>query len=170
MNTKLIQQTKLKHLPHFPELNGKDRTRVVTKHFVNLSLWCSADELRMITWLIYQSKVDNTIKYNTLLLQRYSAAIQAANKEYKGFKLNHNIKYLRVTFKRLIELGLLLINKEANIYTINPMLTYRAEYMKPLDYQYICFLYQTLDDLKAGFILRFTEEYSRIVNEYLSKK
>lgn len=170
MNTKSIQQTKIVKMPTFPELNGKDRTRVVTKHFVNLSLWCSADELRMITWLIYQSKVDNTIIYTTLLLERYSAAIQAAHKEYGGVKHNHNIKHLRAVFKKLIELGLLLPNFDKKTYTINPMLAYRTEYMKPADYKYITSLYSTLDGGSEGMILRFTEEYSRIVNNYLSKK
>jgi len=169
MNTKLIQQTKPLSLPHFPELNGKDRTRVITKHFVNLSLWCSADELRMITWLIYQSKVDNTVIYNTLLLGKYSMAILVADKQYGGKKLKRNIKQLRVVFKRLIESGLLLPNFDKKVYTINPMLTYRTEYMKPADYGYICGLYATID--KSGVdIHSFTKEYSKIVNSYLIKK
>jgi len=168
MNTKLIQQTKPIHLPKFPELNGKDRTKVITKHFVNLSLWCSADELRMITWLIYQSKVDNTVMYNTLLLTRYSAAIQAANKEYKGVKVNHNIKHLRIVFKRLIEQGLML-HCIGKTYMINPMLAYRTEYMKPIDYRYICGVYYTLG--KNGIsIENFAKEYIKIVNSYLIKK
>lgn len=157
-------------LPTFPELNGKDRTRVITKHFVNLSLWCSADELRMITWLIYQSKVDNTIVYNTLLLERYSAAIKAANSQYIASKMRLNVKYLRIVFKGLIEKGLLLPNRAKKTYTINPMLSYRAEYMKPSDYKYITSLYSTLIGGANGMIIRFTEEYSRIVNEYLKKK
>ena len=168
MNTKLIQQTKPIRLPKFPELNGKDRTKVITKHFANLSLWCSADELRMITWLIYQSKVDNTVMYNTLLLTRYSAAIKAANKEYKGIKVNHNIKHLRIVFKRLIEQGLLL-PCGGKTYMINPMLAYRTEYMKPLDYGYMCRMYATID--KSGVdVLAFTKEYIKIVNSYLDKK
>lgn len=169
MNTKLIQQSKPKKLPAFPELNGKNRTKVITKHFSNLALWCSADELRILTWLIYQSKVDNTVKYDTFLLTRYSESIKAAKNLYLSNKVNYNIKHLRVVFKSLIEDGLLLSNRDKKVYTINPNLAYRTEYMKPKDYKYICGLYDTID---AGGISveDFTFEYTRIVNSYLSKK
>jgi len=121
--------------------------------------------------------------YNTQLLIRYSAAIKEALTQYGESviydNLNHGIKVNRRIFKELIESGYLLPNYKKNVFTINPMLTYRAEYMRPKDYKEVCVKYDLLyDHLKIPYINEWRDEnicifcrrYSGIVAGYMKKK
>jgi hypothetical protein len=135
MNTKLIEGCKVSELPYLPKLTGLKTNRVVTKHYTNCALYMSADKFSLLTWLIYQSRNDNSVRYNTHLLNKYSAAIKAAANEYGSeVKLKTSIQFIRYDFKWLIEHGYLFPNYESDIFTINPMLTYRTEYIRAAEY------------------------------------
>ena len=172
--------TEVVSLPYFPELSGQKTSRVITKHFTNAAMYMPKDQFCMLTWLIYQSKADNTVNYSTQLLIRYSAAIKASTQLYNSTNnLNTGIKHLRVVFKTLIQNGYLLPNYNKKLFTINPMLSYRAEYMRVdkyriacADYKEICRYYSFVDPPQYEYhiIREFTANYSNIVDSYMSKK
>jgi hypothetical protein len=135
MNTNLISSTKNIRLPYLPKLTGLKTNRVITKHYTNCALYLSPDRFSLLTWLIYQSRNDNSVKYSTHLLNKYSAAIKEANKEYNGLGwLKTSIQFIRQDFKWLIENGYLFNNYEKDVFTINPLLSYRTEYIRAAEY------------------------------------
>lgn len=180
MNTKLISSATVLSLPCFPELSAQKSNRVVTKHFTNAALYLLPNQIALLNWLIYQSKVDNTVVYSTQLLIRFCATVKEVSKTYNNDKLcfSTDIKYCRQLFKTLIQDGYLLPNYKKNVFTINPMLTYRAEYMRPKDYKSICDHYTILmilpegktSSLKHSDICIFCRRYSEIVEGYMKKK
>ena len=187
MNTNLISNSKVMSLPYFSELSAQKSNRVITKHFTNLALYLPPNQFALLNWLIYQSKADNTVVYSTQLLIRYSAAVKECEKQYYlSAGLQKNIKAIRPIFQKLIESGYLLPNYKKNVFTINPMLTYRAEYMRPKDYeeivtgwQVIKGAYKDVRDIhpETGYtgsydryISEFCRRYSEIVAGYMKKK
>jgi hypothetical protein len=166
----MIKDVQVNGLPYFPQLSGQKTSRVITKHFTNLAMYLPIDKFAMLTWLIYQSRADNTVIYSTQLLTRYSAAMKASWGLYNAKPcLNYNIKHLRAVFGQLVENGYLLPNYDRKLFTINPMLSYRAEYMRSAHYHKICKEYQSLTANTAE-IRDFTAKYSKIVDSYMSKK
>ena len=148
MNTKLIQQTEVQTLPYFPILEAHKSNRVITKHFTNLPLYLNPNHFALLTWLIYQSKADNSVKYSTKLLLKYTATLLQCEQEYKDGnmvgRLFTSLPFLRVSFQYLIKQGYLLPSHLKGYFVINPLLSYREEYIKPAEYRGICEQYQVL--------------------------
>lgn len=159
-------------LPYFPELSSGKSNRVITKHFTNAAMCLPQNEFAMLIWLVYQSKSDNTIVYSTQLLATYSAAIKAAEEMYKESQgLAIGIKAIRGFFRQLVQKGYLLPNYNKKVFTINPMLSYRVDYVKQVQYKEvvcafmeICRYYAHVDPKQYEFhILRdFTCKYSKL--------
>jgi len=185
-NTKSIESTQVKSLPYFPELTGGKTTRVVTKHFTNCAMYLPSSQFALLSWLIYQSKSDNTIVYSTQLITRFAAAVKESNKLYNPgkrlsknlvafdhFGLNIGIKGIRAAFKQLIENGYLIPNYDKKVFTINPMLSYHPEYLSAANYKSICAeyaYYQSNKNTGIAFIKDFTQKYSETINSVIKKK
>lgn len=116
MNTKSIQNTAVKKLPHLPILSSHKQSKTISKHFTNLSILLPKKQFALISWLIYQSGQDNSFKYNTHLLRKFSATIRELNGD-----IPTAIQLIRADFKKLIENGWLLPRGNC-IFTINSML------------------------------------------------
>lgn len=148
MNTKLIQQTEVQALPYFPILEAHKSNRVITKHFTNLPLYLNPNHFALLTWLIYQSKADNSVKYSTKLLLKYTATLLQCEQEYKDGntvgRLFTSLPFLRVSFQYLIKQGYLLPSHLKGYFVINPLLSYREEYIRPSEYAEICRSYQRI--------------------------
>lgn len=181
MNTKLIEQTEVVNLPYFPILEAHKSNRVITKHFTNLPLYLNPNNFALLTWLIYQSKADNSVKYSTKLLQKYSSAVMEANKEYcknKSVLLLTSLPSARLTFQTLIQKGYLLPSHLKGYFVINPLLSYREEYIKPSeyrelckDYQVICNLLVVAGDKKHKLITGFTKQlFDTVGSKMVAKK
>lgn len=172
MNSKLIQNTTTKSLPNYPSLKVGKTRRVFTKHFTNLPLWLSADEVSLLSWLCYQSMADNTFKYNTDLLRKYKDSVDYAKQEYSGGNPNMvlgNILNSRHVLKRLIEKGFIFQTGIKNKLMINPMLTYAAEVVSVKKYDDVTDLYQLVQK-QSITLISFTEYYSNLVGDFLSQK
>ena len=115
MNTKSIQLTRPKELPHLPTISSHKQSKIVSKHFTNLSILLPKKEFALICWLVYQSDNDNSFKYSTHLLRKFSATIKALNGD-----IPTAIQTIRADFKRLIEKGYILPYN--NYHYLNPML------------------------------------------------
>lgn len=180
MNTNLILSTQVKGLPYFPELTGGKTTRVITKHFTNAAMHLPSIQFALLTWLIYQSKADNTFVYSTHLLNKFKDSYSAAIRLYSRIEKTIAIPRIRLNLKLLIESGYLLPNYDKKVFTINPMLSYRAEYMRSGNYKYICQKYSHIFDSERDgkynqndfteHIKAFTGIYSEIVAGYMKKK
>lgn len=132
MNTKKIQLTKVKRLWNFPLLTDGKQGRVFTKHYSNLAFILDSNHFALLSFLVYQSRADNTLEYSTKLLKMYQKSI-AEGKELYGSKnesLNTYPPKLRDYFEYLIENGLLLPTSTPKQFLINPCLTYSKLYVK----------------------------------------
>lgn len=158
---------KLESLPHFPALSGEKRSRVITKHFTNCSMFLPRNELAVLTWLIYQSEVDNSFTYSTHLCRKFSASVKYASQQYGGKKVNTSLYSIRSCFKALIKNGLLLPTSDEKVFIISPMLSYRPEYVRPKDYGTIEYVYSTL---VVGKVAEFSDGYMALVASKLKKK
>ncbi len=184
MNTKLIEQTEVQSLPYFPILEAHKSNRVITKHFTNLPLYLNPNHFALLTWLIYQSKADNSIKYSTKLLLKYTATLLQCEQEYKDGntvgRLFTSLPFLRVSFQYLIKQGYLLPSHLKGYFVINPLLSYREEYIRPNEYKAICEEYQRIQNLNIegggkiktdGLIAKFTKHLFNIVaSKMVAKK
>jgi len=167
-NTNLINRSITKSLPIFPELVVGKTRRVFTKHFTNLSLWCTTDEVAIINWLSYQCKGDNTFEYKTRLLDAYKMSCLLAGIEYcEGIHLEQNISKLRRIILDLIEKGLLLHTPIKSILMINPMLTYQADLISKKEYEAFMKFYQKVSADKA---IDITIYFTKLVAEFLESK
>lgn len=183
MNTKLIQQTEVQALPYFPILEAHKSNRVITKHFTNLPLYLNPNHFALLTWLIYQSKADNSVKYSTKLLLKYTATLLQCEQEYKDGntvgRLFTSLPFLRVSFQYLIKQGYLLPSHLKGHFVINPLLSYREEYIKPTEYRDICKEYNDIqaayqvnrEPYRAERIKKFTKHLFNIVaSKMVAKK
>jgi hypothetical protein len=176
VNTNLIKHSKTKSIPNFPELPVGKTKRVFTKHFCNLPLWCSADEVAVLNWLVYRSGGDNTFEYSTRLLDSYSKTLKAANKEYElgyGWMLGSNISELRRVVLQLIEKGLI-FNTGNNVLMINPMLTYSADIVSNKEYERLQKYYQGNEPAEiakyfTGIVAKFLESKKKNYKYHASK-
>lgn len=171
MNNNMIRNSVPDSLPHLPKLIGSKTTRVITKHFTNCPLYMDGDSFVLLTWLIYQSKNDNTIKYSTHLLNRYRSSLLLAGEHYKSeLNLYKSIPKIRLVFKYLIETGYILPNYQPDVFTINPMLTYRDEYIRKDEYSRLCDFYQAVQFGTGGDVREIGKELSEIVNKRIKEK
>jgi len=170
MNSKLIQNTKTKSLPHFPELSTGKHRRVFSRHFTNLSLWLPHDELQLLNFLCYDNDTlaNNTFLYSTQLLNRFIAAVKEANLVYDGgYMTLKNLTHTRRCLKNLIERGLILQTGTKNKLMISPMLTYNCDILNNKKYKEIQDLYQNINVTSASLI---TNKFSILVSEFLESK
>ena len=160
-------------LPYLPELSGSKTTRVITKHFTNLSLYMDQNRYSLLTWLIYQSKSDNSVIYSTHLLNKFRESVLLAREVYGETHLvKCNIKAIRASFKSLVSLGYILPTYDGKMFVISPLLSYRAEYVSAANYKKYCKMYQDLggkDNLNE-LLKSYTEDYCNCVNSVISKK
>lgn len=171
MNSKSIELIRAREYPYFPELQGINRTRVMTKHFTNLSLYLDRDKLSFIHFLVYQSSQDNTIVYSGHLLSKYREAVLKAQEMYgKGVTLVVSEKSLRRMFADLIINGYLLVNYKKFEYTLNPMLTYRAEYIRSGEYKEMCNTYNSIQFGTGIDIKDFCKGYRELINGRIKDK
>jgi len=144
MNTKLIEGTKTKSYPYLPRISSHNRSKVITKHYVNAAVYLPQPKFALLSWLIFQSAANNTFKHSTHLLHQFSAYILAIESEY-GLKkhIPTSIQLIRKDLKWLIEEGYIFPVKDATLM-INPMLVYGKKVSKG-DLEAAAELYQTRD-------------------------
>lgn len=104
MNTKIIEFTLPKSLPHCPPLSSHKQTKIITKHFTNAAVYLPRTELSLFSWLIYQSGADNSFTYSTHLLNKYKQYLIHLSVEY-NIDLPTSIQTLRKHMISLIERG-----------------------------------------------------------------
>lgn len=131
MNTKKIQLTKVEKLLDFPLLADGKQGRVFTKHYTNLAFILNPNHFALLSFLVYKSGADNTLKYSEKLLKQYIGAVNGGC-EYYGTEteLNTTIHKSRGNFEYLIKNGLLLPTGIVKEFMINPCLTYSKLYVK----------------------------------------
>lgn len=144
MNTNRINNTKVQKLWDFPPLSDGKQGRVVTKHYTNLSLILNPNHYALLSFLIYQSGADNTVKYSQGLLIMFEKAVRAARKIYgEDLALYLSLPKLREHFEWLIENGLLLPTSAGKTFLINPCLTFSKVYVKAEFYKEWCKKYDS---------------------------
>jgi len=166
MNHKLISSSRTKSLPNFPVLKVGNHRRCFSKHFTNLPLWLSADEVAMINWLCYRLNADNTFEHSTKLLNQYSMSIIEARDEYKS--VEYGLKTITTAARRcmrgLIEKGLILHTNKRGVFMVNPMLTYECDIISKKSYNEIMEVYQGRD------VNKVVELFSSLVSTFLQSK
>ena len=125
-----------------PELSQGSYGRVLTKHFTNLGMILESNELSLLSFLIYQSKIDGSIVFTSALMHKYSQAVKASQKLYNSPKrLKLSLPNTRRCFKTLAAKGLLL-HYNHKTYIINPNLTFSKQYVKTTFYRDWCKKYR----------------------------
>lgn len=162
-NTSRIIKTKTEALPYFPYIQVGKTKRVMTKHFTNLSLWLSIEEIRMIGWLVYQCSADNKFEYSTRLLERFKWSVMSANFEYKSAVKKPDIITARWIIESLIKKGLVL-HTGTKYLMINPMLSYNSDVVNTKQYRMFMEFYQKSSPDEV------VEYFSKLVAEYLQSK
>lgn len=172
MPVKIIENLTTESLPYFPMLGVGKTNRTITKHFTNLHLYLDRDKLALLTWLLYECAADNSIEYSHQLVLRYSAAISAAEKQYNTkANLNVSVKKIRDAFRGLILGGYILPTFDKSIFLLNPMLSYRTEYVSKKEYKKCCDVYQdVMVEGEFAGINWFTSEYRKLVNSKIKSK
>lgn len=129
---KPTSEVKVIKLWEFPPLSEGKQGRIFTKHFTNLSLNLLPNHFSLLSWLVYQSAADNTVKYSTGLLKMYQQSVVFATNRYKSVNpyLTPSVPNARKYFQYLIERSFLLPTDSAGEYLINPNLTYSKLYVK----------------------------------------
>lgn len=139
MNTRLIENTKVKELPYFPNLAADRTNRIITKHFTNIILVLEPDAAALLTWLIYQCDKRNTFVYSTHLVNKYLESVKQARVVYNGIYGPKNtvgvapIK-VRYALKGLIEQGLIW-PVEGKRYMVSPALSFNPNYCSRRQWQ-----------------------------------
>lgn len=158
MNTKRIKSTITARFPELPILAPNKCTKVVTKHFCNVSLYMSPNTASLLWWLLYQSGADGSFTYNTTLLKKYSKSIIEARKFYKlENALTSNIFHIRQNLEWLIASGYLFWHEGKLM--INPMLSY-YERLSRKDFLYFSEKYQ---EISQSNLQPFLAEYVKTV-------
>lgn len=171
-NTAIVQKAQVESLLDFRCLSIHKSNRMITKNFTSYIAGCEVRLSRMITFLIFESKRNNVVEFNTHLLNKYSEYCKAASGKFGGEKatmISHPKS--RQDLIRLISSGILIpIVPEKKMFLINPALTYYEGYYNEqaafmLEYEGIYFTYAA-----GGFGKDFLNK--RIVNlgrEYYNK-
>ena len=165
----LISKSITRTLPKFPVLSVGKTRRITTKHFTNLPLWLSQDEVAMINWLVYRLSADNTFKYSVGLLNQYSMSVLKAREEYQS--PDKNLKTITTSVRKsllgLIEKGLILSTGKSKYYMLNPMLTYPCDIVTRKAYKSVMEMYQSTSPDKIN---DFTDYFSKLVADFLESK
>lgn len=143
MNTKSIQNTKCKSYPKLPIISSHKQSKVFSKHFCNAALYLPRKQFALLSWLIFQSGVDNTFNHSTHLLRQFSAYILAIKEEYSGDTIPTAIQLIRKDLKELIERGYIFPVYDKCLM-INPMLVHGKKVGKE-DLEAAAKLYQEKD-------------------------
>lgn len=148
MNTKRVQQTRIKHLWEFPPLIDGKQGRVMTKHYTNLSFLIPPNQFSLLSFLIYQSGADNVVRYSGNLLKMYQQAVVKGSNRYKSCNpyLVVTVAKSRENFIWLIEQGLLMPTDKEKEFLINPNLTFSKLYVKADFYKWWVNIYNTTDN------------------------
>lgn len=171
MNNKNIEVVKNEVFPFMPELSAQNRSRILTKHFTNTALYLNPNQYALLSWLIYQSNQDNSIRYNTHLLTRYRESVLSAGQKYNGWLgLNISLPYIRAHFSWLIKNGYLLKCEDKLTYLINPMLSYRDEYVRPKEYTEFVRVYQSIQFGSHKDIEGYCKDWRNTINQRIKKK
>lgn len=143
MNTRLIENTKVKVLPYFPVLAADRTNRIITKHYTNIVLVLDQDAAALLTWLIYQCDKRNTFIYSTHLVNKYVESIKQARVVYNSSNgLSLAPIKCRYALKSLIENGLVW-PVEGKKYMINPALSFNPDYCsRRVWFEYIRNIYE----------------------------
>lgn len=144
-------------VPYFPELKTSKTSRVFTKHYVNLAVYCRPSEFSLLTWLVYQSGADNTFRNFPLLLAKYRATVFELTKLYKGNKkVNSSIPAIKNDLARLVENGYILPTIKKDVLMVNPMLS-RTSNLSKKDYDATQQAYQRISSRES--LIDFTSMY-----------
>lgn len=184
MPKKVVENTKTLSLPKLPPLTGSKNSRVITKHFTNMALYMPYEQYALMSWLIFQVSADNSFEYGEKIVEKYVLSVKAAVEEYNSVgKIRVDYKVIRTLFKELIEKGYLLPTVEQSVFIINPMLSYRPNYVSRQEYELFCDSYeiaskwtfdckiQTVASLVTfNSFVNISDYYRRIVNEKIKKK
>lgn len=122
-NNKNVLKTAVRCVLLFPELSFGKSNKIFTKHFTNLLAWMDNEPIALFGFLIYQTGTDNLVKYTTKVLQQYAVWIRFLEKKKR---LRFSVPNARLTFKYLIETGLLMPTTDEKFFLINPNLVYSA--------------------------------------------
>lgn len=172
MKPSLVRETVTEQLPNLPALSGNKTSRVVTKHFTNLAMFLQADELALLNWMIYQCHADNTIDYRQSMLERYGRTIAELHNEYNGVQVAGKFMHydLKVSPRTVREVMIRLIKKgyvlsDGLIMMVNPMLTYRGDYVSRAEYESLCNSYQEVCDngYDDRLLRKFMDHYRKII-------
>lgn len=171
MNTKRIEQTKVKKLWDFPPLLDGKQGRVITKHFTNLSYTLNPNHYALLNFLIYQSLADNTVMYRKKLLTTFEKSVRMALNHYGGDNTLHlSLPKLRGNFIWLIENGLLLPTATPKQFLINPCLTYSKLYVKSEFYKVWVKQYNFYRMAKMDILISLVPDYiTHVDNNFKSR-
>ncbi len=129
-NTAIVQKAQVESLLDFRGLSIHKSNRMITKNFTSYISGCDIRLSRMITFLIFESKRNNVVEFNTHLLNKYSEYCKAVSGKFGGEKatmISHPKS--RQDLIRLISSGILIpIVPEKKLFLINPALTYYEGY------------------------------------------
>lgn len=129
-NTAIVQKAQVESLLDFRGLSIHKSNRMITKNFTSYIAGCDVRLSRMITFLIFESKRNNVVEFNTHLLNKYSEYCKAVSGKFGGEKatmISHPKS--RQDLIRLIRSGILIpIVPEKKLFLINPALTYYEGY------------------------------------------
>ena len=129
-NTAIVQKAQVESLLDFRGLSIHKSNRMITKNFTSYIAGCEVRLSRMITFLIFESKRNNVVEFNTHLLNKYSEYCKAVSGKFGGEKatmISHPKS--RKDLIRLISSGILIpILPEKKMFLINPALTYYDGY------------------------------------------
>ena len=128
----------------FPELSQSGSGRIMTKHYANLAMTLEENKLALLSFLVYQSRIDNSIVFTSALMLRYQTAVKSSQKLYNSPKrLKLSLPNTRRCFKQLVSDGLILTYNHKT-YLINPNLTFSKQYVKTTFYKEWCSKYRQL--------------------------
>ena len=160
-------KAKVKKLWDFPPLSDGKQGRVVTKHFINMSLILNPNHYALLSYLIYQSSADNTIKYSQRLLLQFEKSVKSAREHYRqDNELYLSLPKLSEHFVWLIENGLLLPT-EGKIFLINPCLTFSKVYVGVEFYKEWVKLYGKANPADIGIL---TTQYINYVYDNFKRR
>lgn len=150
----MISDFKVKQLSYLPVLSSHKTNRAVTKHFTNAMLYLPHSQAALLSWLVYESKTDNSFKYSSQMLIRYSKSVEEACKTYNTTpRINTSVKSIRKDLGLLIESGYIWPTPQDKIFLINPMLSAKRSFIGSKEYKEFVRVYQGFKDYSDKILL-----------------